>query len=163
GPGEPAHAARPPGGPALVGAQLLVVRREPVRGGVHLRGGRRGPRRPCRGPEAARRAAQRAVDVSRRQGDRVHLAAALTELARTHSNLPSVSVVAQPSAACEAAAVEALAIALDADRPELVARSLSYRGEARMSRGDLGGFVDLEHAVELAVGDPRLETRVRCL
>jgi DNA-binding SARP family transcriptional activator len=117
----------------------------------------------ARGPEAARRAAQRAVDLSRRQGDRVHLAAALTELARTHSNLPSVSVVAQPSAACEAAAVEALAIALDVDRPELVARSLSYRGEARMSRGDLGGFVDLEQAVELAVGDPRLETRVRCL
>ena len=32
-----------------------------------------------------------------------------------------------------------------------------------MSRGDLGGFEDLERAVELAVGDPRLETRVRCL
>ena len=54
----------------------------------------------ARGPEAARAAAQRAVDVSRREGDRVRLAAALTELARTHSNLPSVSVVAQPSSAC---------------------------------------------------------------
>jgi len=117
----------------------------------------------ARGPEAARGAAQRAVDVSRREGDRAHLAAALTELARTHSNLPSVSVVAQPSSASEEAAIEALAIALDLDRPELVARSLCYRGEARMSRGDLSGFEDLERAVELAVSDPRLETRVRCL
>ncbi len=117
----------------------------------------------ARGPEAARAAAQRAVDVSRREKDPAHLAAALTELARTHSNLPSVSVVAQPSSASEEAAIEALEIALDLDRPELVARSLCYRGEARMSRGDLSGFEDLERAVELAVSDPRLETRVRCL
>lgn len=117
----------------------------------------------ARGPEEARRAAQRAVDVSRREGDRARLAAALTELARAHSNLPSVSVVAQPSTASEQAAAEALAIALDLDRPELVARSLCYRGEARMSRGEPGGFEDLEQAVELAVSDPRLETRVRCL
>ena len=32
-----------------------------------------------------------------------------------------------------------------------------------MSRGDLDGFGDLEQAVELAVNDPRIETRVRCL
>ena len=117
----------------------------------------------ARGPEVARSAAQRAVDVSRREGDRARLAAALTELARAHSNLPSVSVVAQPSPASEQAAAEALAIALDLDRPELVARSLCYRGEARMSRGDLTGFDDLEQAVELAASDPRIETRVRCL
>ena len=117
----------------------------------------------ARGPEDARGAAQRAVDVSRQEGDRARLAAALTELARAHSNLPSVSVVAQPSAASEEAADEALAIARDLGRPELVARSLCYRGEARMSRGDLSGFEDLELAVELAVNDPRVETRVRCL
>lgn len=117
----------------------------------------------ARGPEAARRAAQRAVEVSRREGDRVRLAAALTELARSHSNLPSVSVVAQPSPASEHAAAEALAIALELERPELVARSLCYRGEGRMSRGDLDGFEDLERAVALAVSDPRVETRVRCL
>ena len=67
----------------------------------------------ARGPEAARAAAQRAVDLSRRETDPVRLAAALTELARAHSNLPSVSVVAQPSPTSEAAAVEALAIATD--------------------------------------------------
>jgi hypothetical protein len=117
----------------------------------------------ARGPEAARRAAQGAVEVSRREGDRPRLAAALTELARSHSNLPSVSVVAQPSTVSAQAAAEALVIALDLNRPELVARSLCYRGEARMSRGDLSGFEDLEQAVELAVSDPRIETRVRCL
>ena len=117
----------------------------------------------ARGPEAARGAAQRAVELARHEGDAEHLSAALTELARAHSNLPSVAVVAQPSSACEQAAAEALAIALDLGRPELVARSLCYRGEARMSRGDLEGFEDLEKAVELAVNDPRIETRVRCL
>ena len=117
----------------------------------------------ARGPEDAHTAARRAVDLSREEGDRARLAAALTELARTRSNLPSVSVVAQPSAASEQAAEEALAIARDLGRPELVARSLCYRGEARMSRGDLSGFEDLELAVELAVDDPRVETRVRCL
>ena len=117
----------------------------------------------ARGPEAARAAAQRAVELARHEGDAEHLSAALTELARAHSNLPSVAVVAQPSSACEEAAAEALAIALDLGRPELVARSLCYRGEARMSRGDLEGFEDLEKAVELAVNDPRIETRVRCL
>lgn len=117
----------------------------------------------ARGPEEARRAAQRAVDVCRQEGDEARLAAALTELARAHSNLPSVSVVAQPSTTSEHAATEALAIALDLRQPELVARSLCYRGEARMSRGDLTGFEDLEEAVELAVHDPRAETRVRCL
>jgi DNA-binding SARP family transcriptional activator len=117
----------------------------------------------ARGPEAARAAAERAVEVARHEGNAEHLSAALTELARAHSNLPSVAVVAQPSSACEQAAAEALAIALRLDRPELVARSLCYRGEARMSRGDLDGFGDLERGVELAVGDPRLETRVRCL
>jgi hypothetical protein len=117
----------------------------------------------ARGPEAARRAAARAVEVSRQEGDRARLAAALTELARSHSNLPSVSAVAQPSATSEAAAVEALAIAEELDRPDLAARSLCYRGEARMSRGDLDGFADLERAVALAAADARIETRVRCL
>lgn len=117
----------------------------------------------ARGPEEARAAAQRAVEVARLQHDDEHLAAALTEVARAHSNLASVSVVAQPSSASEAAAVESLEIARALGRPDLVARALCYRGEARMARGDLDGFADLERAVELADADPRVETRVRCL
>jgi DNA-binding SARP family transcriptional activator len=117
----------------------------------------------ARGPEAARAAAQRAVDLSRREDDPARLAAALTELARAHSNLPSVSVVAQPSPTSEAAAVEALAIATDLGRTDLVARSMCYLGEARVARDDPGGLDVLEHAVELAAADPRPETQVRCL
>ena len=117
----------------------------------------------ARGPEAARAAAQRAVDLSRRETDPVRLAAALTELARAHSNLPSVSVVAQPSPTSEAAAVEALAIATDLGRSDLAARAMCYVGEARVARGDLAGLADLDRAVELAADDTRLETQVRCL
>jgi DNA-binding SARP family transcriptional activator len=117
----------------------------------------------ARGPEAARDAAQRAVDLSRREADDARLADALTELARANSNLPSVSVVAQPSAESETAALEALAIATDLDRTDLAARSMCYVGEARVARGDVSGLEDLDRAVELAAADPRLETQVRCL
>jgi hypothetical protein len=103
------------------------------------------------------------VDLSRREADPVRLASALTELARAHSNLPSVSVVAQPSPTCEDAAVEALAIATELGRADLAARSMCYVGEARVARGDLTGLADLDRAVELASEDPRLETQVRCL
>ncbi len=117
----------------------------------------------ARGPEAARQAAERAVQVARAEGDAAGLAAALTELARAHSNLPSVSVVADHSSVSQRAADEALAIASGLERPDLVARSLCYRGEARVSLHDDRGFDDLERAIDLAGSDPRPETRVRCL
>src|SRR4029079_12574823 len=84
----------------------------------------------ARGPETARAAAQRAVDLSRSEADAARLADALTELARAHSNLPSVSAVAQPSPASESAAAEALAIATGLGRGDLVPPSRGYVGGA---------------------------------
>jgi tetratricopeptide (TPR) repeat protein len=61
----------------------------------------------ARGPLRARRAAQRAVDILESVGDEARLAAALTELARAHSNLVTVSIVAGPSERAETLAERA--------------------------------------------------------
>ena len=80
GPGEPAHALRPAGSEALVGAKLLVVRREPVRGRVLVRGDRGGPGGPCRGPAGAdgcASGARQGGDVRARAGGGAHGGAAV--------------------------------------------------------------------------------------
>ena len=80
GPGEPAHALRPAGSEALVGAKLLVVRREPVRGRILVRGDRGGPGGPCRGPAGAdgcASGARQGGDVRARAGGGAHGGAAV--------------------------------------------------------------------------------------
>lgn len=115
----------------------------------------------ARGPLAARRAAQRAVDMLGQGGDDGRLAEALTELARTHSNLPTIGVVAQPSLVAVRSAEHAIEKCDRLDRNDLRAQSWCYLGSARLANGDPRGLADIERAIEIGAGETRLETRVR--
>lgn len=116
----------------------------------------------ARGPMRARLAAARAVDVLETTGDEARLAAALTELARAHSNLATVSIVADADERAERYAERALAMARQQQRTDIEAQAMCYLGDARLSRGDERGATDLARAVSLASSDSRVETRVRC-
>ena len=115
----------------------------------------------ARGTLRARRAAERAVEVLEPVGDDARLAAALTELARAHSNLAAVGIVAEPSEHAEAFARRAVTIAQRLGRKDIEAQASCYLGDARLARGDSRGEEDLRRAISLAGSDSRLETRVR--
>jgi tetratricopeptide (TPR) repeat protein len=115
----------------------------------------------ARGPMLARDAAARAVRILEGTGDQARLAAARIELARTHSNLATVGVVAQPSAEALHHAGQALALCDRLGRDDLRAQALCYLGSARLAAGDDGGTGDIERALALGAADSRLESRVR--
>jgi len=115
----------------------------------------------ARGPMRARQAAERAVDILEPVGDDARFAAALTELARAHSNLATVGIVADPSARAEAYAERALDIAQRIRRKDIEAQARCYLGDARLSRGDPRGEDDLRRAISVAASDSRVETQVR--
>lgn len=117
----------------------------------------------ARGPLLAREAATEAIRVLRDVGDEGRYASALTALARSHSNLAMVGIVAEPCAASEAAAVEAVEIGTRLDRPDILSVALCYLGDAQVSTGRLEGLADLARAVEVSGSDSRVETQVRCL
>ncbi len=119
----------------------------------------------ARGPTIARRAAGRAAKIlesSGTVGDDARLAVALSELARTHSNLVTVGIVSQPSAEALAHARRALTVCERIDRDDLRAQALCYLGSARSALGDPGGFDDLDRALKLSEAVAQAETRVRC-
>jgi tetratricopeptide (TPR) repeat protein len=116
----------------------------------------------ARGPVAARQAAERAVQILAKLGDEARTAAALIELARSHSNLATVGIVAQPSADAVRYAERALALCDRLRRDDLRAQALCYLGSARLARGDPAGAEDIERSLALGPAEPRLETRVRC-
>jgi DNA-binding SARP family transcriptional activator len=116
-----------------------------------------------RGPTDARQAAERAVRVLEDLGDDVRLAAGLIELARTHSNLPTLGIVAQPSPEGVRHAERAVALCERLGRNDLCAQALCYLGSNRLAQGDARGADDLERALATTSADPRLETRARIL
>ena len=115
----------------------------------------------ARGPMHARKAAERAVDTLGPMRDDARLAAAITELARTHSNLAAVGIVSEPSQRAEALAERAVGIAQRLGREDIEAQATCYLGDARLARGDARGEDDLRRAISLAGSDSRVETRVR--
>jgi tetratricopeptide (TPR) repeat protein len=116
----------------------------------------------ARGPMAARQAAERAVRILEGLGDDARSAAALIELARTHSNLATVGIVAQPSPDAVRYAERALVLCDRLHRDDLRAQALCYLGSGRLAQGDSRGGEDIERAIALGAAEPRLETRVRC-
>jgi tetratricopeptide (TPR) repeat protein len=110
----------------------------------------------------ARQAAQRAVQILEELGDDARIAAALIELARTHSNLATVGIVAQPSAQVVRCAERALALCDRLGRDDLRAQALCYLGSGRLAQGDPRGAEDIDRAIALGAAEPLLETRVRC-
>jgi DNA-binding SARP family transcriptional activator len=115
----------------------------------------------ARGPMRAREAAARAVQILEPAGDDARLAAALIELARTHSNLATVGIIAQPSTDAVRYAERALALGDRLDRDDLRAQALCYLGSGRLAQGDPRGADDIERAISLGAAETRLETRVR--
>jgi DNA-binding SARP family transcriptional activator/tetratricopeptide (TPR) repeat protein len=115
----------------------------------------------ARGPTRAREAAHRAVEVVEPTGDEARLAGALTELARAHSNLATVGVVAEPSEAAVACAGRAVELSTRLARDDLRAQALCYLGTGRLALGDRRGALDLEQAIGLTSTAARLEERVR--
>jgi tetratricopeptide (TPR) repeat protein len=115
----------------------------------------------AQGPVTARRAAARAVAILDKLDDDARLAAALIELARSHSNLATVGIVAQPDPAVVQLAERALGLGERLGRDDLSAQALWYRGSGRLAQHDLGGADDIERAIALTTAESRLETRVR--
>ncbi len=123
----------------------------------------------AQGPATARRAALRAVELLEVVGDdtdtgpvnNARLAAALIELARTHSNLATVGIVAQPSTDTVRYADRAIELCDRLDRDDLRAQALWYRGSGRLALGDPHGQEDIERSIAMAADETRLETRVR--
>ncbi len=118
----------------------------------------------ARGPMTARLAAGRAVAALESSGpavDESRLAVALTELARTHSDLVTVGIVAQPSADALEHARRAVAMCERIGRDELRAQALCYLGSARLALGDPRWFGDVERALSMGAGVVEPETRVR--
>jgi tetratricopeptide (TPR) repeat protein len=111
----------------------------------------------ARGPHAARPATERAVALLERCGDAEQLSAALADLARTHSNLATLGIVAEPSATSVEIGLRALALADDLDRDDLRCQALLYVGSGRLAEGDERGAEDLERAIVMGSGYPRLE------
>ncbi len=115
----------------------------------------------ARGPVTARQAAHRAVEVLDKAGDKSLLTEALIELARAHSNLATVGIVAQPNTEAVDYAERALALCDELGRDDLRAQALCYLGTGRLAQSDPRGSEDLERAIAMGVTETRLETRVR--
>jgi tetratricopeptide (TPR) repeat protein len=109
----------------------------------------------------AREAAERAVQILETFGDEARLAAALSELARTHSNLATVGIIGQPSADAVRYAERALVLGDRLDRDDLRAQAFCYLGSGRLAQGDSRGADDIERAIALGADETRVETRVR--
>ena len=108
------------------------------------------------GPLEARTAGQRALEVA--DADDVETRAlAHAMLARAHSNLATLGVVAEPSALALEHAQAALDLAERLDRDDLRSHALNYRGTARLALGNVEGATDLERSVILASKQPRIE------
>jgi tetratricopeptide (TPR) repeat protein len=114
----------------------------------------------ARGPATARRSAQQAVALLEGAGD-AKLAAALIELARTHSNLATVGIVSQPTEASVRYAQRALEIVKGPGPDDLCAQALCYLGSGRLSLGDARGADDIEQCLAMGAQETRLEIRVR--
>jgi tetratricopeptide (TPR) repeat protein len=115
----------------------------------------------ARGPLRARAAARRAVDLLERSGDDSRRAAALAMLARSHSNLGTLGIVAEPGTECTRYAEQALELAERVDDNEVRCQALFYVGSGRLADGDERGLRDLDRSVRLGDGDPHLELEVR--
>jgi tetratricopeptide (TPR) repeat protein len=115
----------------------------------------------ARGPLAARRASSLAVASLEDAGDEVRLAAALTDLARAHSNLATLGIVGEPGTAAVRFAERAVALADRLGRDDLRAQALVYLGSGRLADGDDRGAADLDRAIRLASADPHVEFGVR--
>jgi hypothetical protein len=117
----------------------------------------------ARGPHTARRATERAVALLEQSGETARLSAAVADLARAHSNLATLGIVAEPGDRAARFAERALALADEIDRDDLRCQALIYLGSGRLAEGDERGVADLERAVHLGSTDPRLELPVRAL
>ncbi|NYJ08338.1 ATP-binding protein [Petropleomorpha daqingensis] len=115
----------------------------------------------ARGPLRARDAATRAVGLLAESGDDVRRASALACLARSHSNLGTLGIVAEPGAVCLGYAEQALELAEKAGSDEIRCQALFYVGSGRLADGDERGAADLEESIAVASGDPHLELRLR--
>jgi tetratricopeptide (TPR) repeat protein len=115
----------------------------------------------ARGPLCARDAAARAVGLLEESGDDVRRASALACLARSHSNLGTLGIVAEPGTTCLGYAEQALELAEKARSDEIRCQALFYVGSGRLADGDERGVADLEESIAVASGDPHLELRVR--
>jgi DNA-binding winged helix-turn-helix (wHTH) protein len=116
------------------------------------------------GPRFAEQAARRAVAAAERASHReddgsatVLLAQAHAELARARGNLATLGPVSEPGPSAVEHAAQAVELARRSGREELVAHTLTYLGAERLSNGDPGGRDDLDEAVRIAAGDPRVE------
>ncbi|MDN5797458.1 MAG: AAA family ATPase [Intrasporangium sp.] len=115
----------------------------------------------ARGPARARHAAERALRLLDDVADDTRRTAALIELARAHSNLPTVGIVSEPCTRAGELSEQARGLAQQLHRTDLAAFALCYRGDARLATGDPRGAEDLEQGIELARSDSRAETLVR--
>ena len=115
----------------------------------------------ARGPVQARQAAARAVDILEGLDDDARLTAALIELARGHSNLATVGIVAHPDPDAVRHAERALELCDRLQRDDLRAQALCYLGSARLAQGDPRGAQDIDHALALGAAETRPETRIR--
>jgi tetratricopeptide (TPR) repeat protein len=101
------------------------------------------------------------VELLEGSGDDGRRAAALAMLARSHSNLGTLGIVAEPGGACTRYAEEALALAERGGSNEVRCQALFYVGSGRLADGDERGLADLERSIRLGDGDPHLELEVR--
>jgi tetratricopeptide (TPR) repeat protein len=115
----------------------------------------------ARGPLRARAAAARAVDLLEGSGDDSRRAGALAMLARSHSNLGTLGIVAEPGGECTRFAEQAAELAERSGNNEARCQGLFYVGSGRLADGDERGLADLERSVRLGDGDPHLELQVR--
>jgi DNA-binding SARP family transcriptional activator len=115
----------------------------------------------ARGPLSARAAATRAVQLLQGSGDDARRAAALAMLARSHSNLGTLGIVAEPGSECTRYAEQALTLAEQVGDNEVRCQALFYVGSGRLADGDERGLDDLERSVRLGDGDPHLDLEVR--
>jgi DNA-binding winged helix-turn-helix (wHTH) protein len=113
------------------------------------------------GPAAAAECARRALAALEGTDDTVRLSTAYADLARAHSNLATIGIVAEPDRRVVDAAERALALAESLGRTDLQSHALQYLGSGRLALGDERGFDDVEKAVVLAEVDPRDELPVR--
>jgi tetratricopeptide (TPR) repeat protein len=113
------------------------------------------------GPLEARTAGQRALEAVASTDDVEMRALAHAMLARAHSNLATLGVVAEPSALALEYAQAALDLAERLDRDDLRTHALNYRGTARLALGDVEGATDLERSVALASKQPQIEYVMR--
>jgi DNA-binding CsgD family transcriptional regulator/tetratricopeptide (TPR) repeat protein len=115
----------------------------------------------ARGPTSAKRISQRAVETFRQLNDEAGQSTAYSDLARAHSNLASVGIVAQPSPAAVQFAERGLELAEKLGRDDLRSYALNYLGSERLALGDTSGIDDLNRALALVRSDQQTRFRVQ--